>query len=176
MRRFLPYVLGLTVVILLGLLLLLLPGWPGSSSLPGTDLSRFHPSAVPTHVEALKAADAAAREKAATTLWQIGAAARQATPALVQAAQDADPRVRAAAVKALGRTGQETQDAVPTLTEALRDDHAEVRAAAATSLAEIWRVADKVRPGERPDANRPITEPAGYRAGRARRARSGPRR
>src|SRR5262245_51647580 len=113
MRRLLPYLLGLTVVTLLGLFLL--PLWLGSSPLPGTDLSRFHPRAVPGHVEALQAADAAAREKAATTLWQIGAAARQATPALLQAAQDTDPRVRAAAVKALGRTGQETQDAVPAL-------------------------------------------------------------
>src|SRR4051794_2610800 len=108
MRRFLPYVLGLTVVILLGLLLL--PMWPDSSSLPGTDLSRFHPSAVPAHVKALKDADPAAREKAAKTLWQIGAAGREATPALLEAAKDSDPRVRATAVKALGRTGQETQD------------------------------------------------------------------
>src|SRR5262249_58223550 len=95
----------------------------------------------------VKSEDAAARKKAATTLWQLGAAAGEATPALLEAARDADPQVRAAAVKALGRTSQESQDAVPVLIEALKDDHAEVRLAAATSLAEIWRAASKGRSG-----------------------------
>src|SRR5262245_13557341 len=102
MRRIFPYVIGLAALILIGLFLL--PVWLGSSPLPGTDLSRFHPNAVPQHIEALRSTDAVAREKAATTLWQMGAAARQSTPALLDVAKDADPRVRAAAVKALGRT------------------------------------------------------------------------
>src|SRR5437588_9462607 len=99
MRRFLPYVVGFAVVVLLGLFLM--PLWLGSSTLPGTDLSHFNPSAVPQHIEALKSADAAGRAKAATTLWQIGTAARLATPDLLLLAKDADPHVRSAAVRAL---------------------------------------------------------------------------
>src|SRR5919199_3843295 len=133
------------VFLLLGIGLLALAGtalafldW-GRHSLPGTDLSRFHVSAVPGHIEALKSPDASARRKAATVLWQIGDSAKEATPALLRAAKDADPGVREAAVKALGRTGRESQDAIAVLIEALRDDRDEVRVAALTSLAEAWR-------------------------------------
>jgi HEAT repeat protein len=166
MRRFLLLVLGLALLLVLGSFLV--AWWLGKAHLPGTDLSHFHPTAVPGHIEALKREDAAARKKAATTLWQIGAAAREATPALLETAKDADPQVRAAAVQALGRTSQETQDAVPVLIEALKDDHAEVRAAAATSLAEIWRMGGKgmsgaVRapagPGGRGRGNNPSGDP-----------------
>jgi HEAT repeat protein len=146
MRRVLPFFLGLSLLVALGLFLL--PGWLDKPHLPGTDLSRFHPDAVPGHIEALKSPDAAARKEAATTLWQIGAAARDATPALLRTAKDADPEVRQAAVKALGRTSQETQDALPVLIEALKDDHAGVRAAAGTSLAEVWRIGGKGRSAE----------------------------
>src|SRR5262245_27145675 len=155
MRRLLLIVLGLVLLLVLGFFLV--SRWLDNSPLRGTDLSQYHPAAVPGHIEALKSADAAARQKAATALWQIGAAAGAATPALLEAARDVDPHVRAAAVKALGRTSQDTQDAVPVLTEGLKDDHTEVRAAAATSLAEIWRTASKGRSGA-------VRAPAGARA------------
>src|SRR5437868_3497694 len=104
-------VLGISVLLVVGLGLYFLD-W-SSTSLPGKDMSQFHPSAVPGHIEALKSPDASMRRKAATTLWQMGDAAKEATPALLQvAARDADPEVREAAVKALGRTGQESQDAI----------------------------------------------------------------
>ena len=144
MRWFFLFVLGVALLLVLGFLLE--PWWGGDSKRRGTDLSHFHPRAVPGHIEALKSEDAAARKKAATTLWQIGAAAGEATPALLETARDGDPEVRAAAVQALGRTSQQTQDAVPVLIGALEDDHVEVRAVAATSLAEIWRTAGKGRP------------------------------
>jgi HEAT repeat protein len=119
--------------------------WSSSarSSLPGEDVSRFHPSAVPGHIEALKSADPTVRRQAAITLWQIGDAGKEATPALIQAARDADPEVRTAAVKALGRTGQDSQDAIAALIEGFQDTHTEVRVAAAVSLAEAWRIAGK---------------------------------
>jgi HEAT repeat protein len=109
------------------------------SDLPGADFSHVQLSAVPGHIEALRSQDASTRRKAATTLWQMGVAAKGATPTLLQVAKDPDPQVREAAVKALGRTGEGTQDALPVLIEALQDEHAAVRAAAATSLAETWR-------------------------------------
>jgi HEAT repeat protein len=143
MRRFLLVIIGLAALVMLGLFLL--PVWLSNTDTPGTDLSRFHPSAVPGHITALKSAEAATRKEAAKTLWQIGVAARAATPVLLETAKDADPQVRAAAVKALVRTSQETQDAVPALIEALRDADADVRAEAADSLAAAWRVAGKGR-------------------------------
>src|SRR5262245_48499994 len=125
------------------------------SDLPGTDLSHMQVSAIPTHVEALKSQDAAARKKAATILWQMGVEAKEATPNLLLVAKDPDTQVREAVVKALGRTGQDTQDAIPAFLEALQDDEANVRAAAATSLAETWRQATSSRSGAaRPPALR----------------------
>src|SRR5438094_3377963 len=95
-------VLGMAVLLVVGLGLYFFD-W-SSSSLPGKDMSQFHPGAVPGHIQALKSPDASTRRKAATTLWQIGEEATAATPALIQlAARDADPEVRQAAVKALGR-------------------------------------------------------------------------
>ena len=137
MRVFL--LVGACLLLVVGLALWFLD-W-GRSSLPGTDMSHLHASAVPGHIEHLKSRDASARTKAATILWQMGVLAKEATPTLLQVAKDPDPQVREVAVKALGRTGQGTQDAIPGLIEALEDDHAEVRAAAATSLAETWRLA-----------------------------------
>jgi HEAT repeat protein len=144
MRQLLLFLfIGLFLLVMLGVFLL--PAWRDRSHVPGTDLSHFHPSVVPEHIETLKSTDAADRKKAAKILWQIGVAAREATPTLLQTAKDADPEVREAAVKALGRTSQETKDALPVLIEALNDDQAEVRAAAAISLAEVWRMGGKGR-------------------------------
>src|SRR5919204_3740938 len=84
-------VLGIAVLLIVGLGLYFLD-W-SSSSLPGKDMSRFHPSAVPGHIQALKSPDASTRRNAGITLWQIGDAAKEATPALLQAARDADPAV-----------------------------------------------------------------------------------
>src|SRR5436853_531708 len=133
MRRFLPYILGLTVVILLGLLLL--PGWPGSSSLPGTDLSRFHPRAVPAHVEALKAADKVRSGE------RPGASRPVTGPAgpggQVRVLRGGNPReVVRLSYEALARK------AVPLLTAALGDADARVRAAAAAALAETGPLAE----------------------------------
>jgi HEAT repeat protein len=137
------------VFLLLGLALVLAVGaalwfmdW-GPSSLPGKDVHRFEAGAVARHVEALKSPEAATRAEAATDLWQIGDAAREATPALIQAAMDADPAVRAAAVKALGRAGEDSQEAMAALIQAFQDEQTEVRIAAAISLAEAWRIAGK---------------------------------
>src|SRR5262245_58153046 len=99
-RSYLFLFLGL---FLLGMLALYyLPTWLDRPHVPGTDLSHFHSSGVPGHVESLQSSNAAERKKAAMILWQIGAAAREATPALRETARDADPEVREAAVKALG--------------------------------------------------------------------------
>jgi HEAT repeat protein len=153
MRWFILFAVVLALLLVLGFSLE--SWWGRNPHREGADLSHFHATAVPGHIEALKSEDAAARRKAATALWQIGATAGEATPALLETARDADPQVRAAAVQALGRTSQESQDAVPALIKALEDDLAEVRAAAATSLAETWRTAGKGRSGAgRPPAGR----------------------
>ncbi len=123
------------------------------------DIRALAPGAVPGHVQALKSADAASREKAALSLWKIGTFAQAATAPLLEAAQDPDPQVRRAVAKALGRTGQRTQDAIPGLLECLKDDHADVRAAAATALAETWRWKPPTEGSgaERPPADRDQT-------------------
>jgi HEAT repeat protein len=159
MRRFLPFFVGLALLVLLGWFLL--RDWMNKTNVPGKDMSRYERSSIPGHIEALKSPDATNRKSAATALWNIGSAAREATPALLQAAKDADPDVREAAVKALGRTSQETPDALAVLVDALQDDQAGVRAAAATSLAEIWRLGGKGRT----TAGRPSRGPGGAGAG-----------
>src|SRR5262245_44565780 len=62
-----------------------------SASLPGPNGADLTSQAVPGHIEALRHADAVARKKAATALWQIGSYAKAATPALREAAKDPDP-------------------------------------------------------------------------------------
>src|SRR5262249_30440335 len=108
------------------------------SGLDAAALTSLTAEAVPDHITALGNKDAAVRQKAARSLWQIGTYASVATPALLEAAKDPDPHVRHCAAQALGRTSQPTSDAVPVLTAALRDREVEVRAAAAASLAEVW--------------------------------------
>jgi hypothetical protein len=116
---------------------------------PGRDTSDFTIQAVPRHIEQLKAADTAARQKAATALWQIGPGAREALPALAEATRDPASEVRVAAVKALGQTTQGTTEAVPALVEALKDKEADVRAESAASLGQIFLAEQKTPPGGR---------------------------
>src|SRR5947209_440434 len=68
---------------------------------PGVDVSSRTAAAVPLHIDALQARDAAIRKKAATSLWLIGSEAKEATPALLVALEDPDAGVRQAAAKAL---------------------------------------------------------------------------
>ncbi len=65
------------------------------------DLVQFGPKAVPALVAGLSNPNALVRQRVATTLGYLGAAARDAVPALERAAKDADPSVAAAAKQAL---------------------------------------------------------------------------
>src|SRR5260370_16915446 len=158
MRSVRPFylVLGITLLVVVGIVSFLMRVESGRSHLPGSDLSYLGRGAIPGHLEALKSPDASVRKKAATILWQMGVEAKEATSPLLEVAKDADAEVRTAAVKALGRTGEGTQDAIPGLLEALQDDAAAVRAAAANSLTETWRGMAPIR---RSDDHRPTIPP-----------------
>src|SRR5215471_17392408 len=88
------------------------------------DLSFLTPQSVPDHIKALSDKDAAARQKAAKALWQIGPYAKAATPALLAALKDSAPEVREMAARALGPVSEGTPDAVPALADALKDPQA----------------------------------------------------
>jgi HEAT repeat protein len=84
-------------------------------------LSDGRAAAVPVLVELLQketgyAGQAAEmRWTAASILYQMGPAAREARPALIEALHDVDPVVRVMAIKALGKLGREAAPALPAL-------------------------------------------------------------
>jgi HEAT repeat protein len=85
-----------------------------------TALARFGPRALPALLEALEAADATTRMKAARTLSGMGEAAAAAVPALTAALRDSDLEVRLAAAKAVWNITSETDEVVPTLAGLLK--------------------------------------------------------
>jgi hypothetical protein len=85
----------------------------------------------------LTATNAAARQRAAARLGDMGVAAGPAVPALANALTDEDASVRWAAAEALGRIGPEAGAAAPALTRALADPDQGVRENAALALAAI---------------------------------------
>jgi hypothetical protein len=135
-----PLVLGGLLILAVGggIILLLNEYSRSQTTTPGRDTASFTVQAVPAHIQELKAADPAVRQKAAMALWQIGAGARDAVPALLEATRDPAPEVRTAAAKALGHASEGTTAAVLALVEALKDKQADVRAEAAASLAQLF--------------------------------------
>jgi HEAT repeat protein len=90
------------------------------SSCAETALARFGPRALPALLQALGAADATTRAKAARTLSGIGEAAAPAVPALSEALRDGDVDVRLAAAKAVWNITAQTEEVVPALAQLLK--------------------------------------------------------
>src|SRR5262249_34652027 len=90
-------------------------------------------------VEGLRAPDVAPRREAATALFRLGPAAREAIPALIEALRhDKDPVGRRRAAEALGRIGPAAKEAVGALVEVLQKDPDDtLRYHVATALGDI---------------------------------------
>src|SRR5262249_32658258 len=131
------FVVAVAVLLVAGIVLGYLLTGRGTFQ-PGVDVTSRTVAAVPLHLAALQDREATIRKKAATSLWLIGAEAKEATPALLVALEDPNEGVRQAAARALGRTGAGAPTVIPGLVAALKDQHAEVRASAAGALAELW--------------------------------------
>lgn len=88
-------------------------------------------------LEAIKSADAKARQKAADVLGNVGPIDSRAIPALIEALKDKDPKVRDAAVLSLSRIGAPASVALPALEEAAKDKDPSVCSHATAAVARI---------------------------------------
>ncbi len=92
---------------------------------------------VPYLIAALKDANDLVREVAASTLGELGPAAREAILPLLERLHDPAPKVRKAAALAVGRMGQGFPRVVQELIRLLGDEVFEVRLAAVEALGEM---------------------------------------
>ncbi|MBI3465491.1 MAG: HEAT repeat domain-containing protein [Planctomycetes bacterium] len=101
---------------------------------------------LPQLVEALKSSDAAAREKAAMALGDLGPKAAAAVAELTARLKDESPAVRAHAAFALGQIGAGANSAVPALGAAVKDSEPAVRRAAIGALRSIHPAPEVIFP------------------------------
>lgn len=101
---------------------------------------------VQAQIQALKSADATARQNAAVELASAGPAAAPAVPALTEALKDPDPLVRRLACYALYEIGREhAASAIPEVTKLLQDPDPTVAEQAVNTLQVLDPNAPKVQ-------------------------------
>lgn len=104
-------------------------------------LAQYGIEAVPSLLDILTGADAAAAREAAATLGKIGPSAAAAVPALTAALQGTNLKMRLAAATALGCIGPASEPAIPALGKALQGSHLVLSRLAAQALSRIGRPA-----------------------------------